>query len=263
MDRRQLARATFDTVAERYDRVRPHYPRDVFDDIDGIGGLAPGSRVLEIGCGTGQATIDLATRGHEVVAIELGASMAAVARRNLAGFDKTEVVEADFESWDLPDAPFDAVVSASAFHWIDPEPGFAKVADALAPGGAMAIIAVDQIAGGTEPFFVEVQNCYEQWDSTTEPGLRLPSASAVAVDMDEVARSGRFEPVLVRQYEWEQSYSRLDFVELLLTYSDNLLLEPDVRDGLMGCIGTLIDSRYGGSVTKRYLATLRLARRLA
>src|SRR3712207_9472293 len=79
-------RAIFDEDAERYDRARPGYPPALFDDLAALAGIGPGCRVLEIGCGTGQATVPLAERGCEVVAVELGPQMAAVARRNLARF---------------------------------------------------------------------------------------------------------------------------------------------------------------------------------
>lgn len=87
-------RQTFDGVAERYDRVRPGYPAVLFDDLAALGGLAAGSRVLEIGGGTGLATVPLAQRGYWVVALELGKELAAVARRRLAAYANVEVVVA-------------------------------------------------------------------------------------------------------------------------------------------------------------------------
>ncbi len=90
-------RTTFDEDAERYDRARPGYPAAVFDDLAALAGVGPGCRVLEIGCGTGQATVPLAERGCEIVAVELGADLAAVARRRLAGFPKVRVEVAAFE----------------------------------------------------------------------------------------------------------------------------------------------------------------------
>jgi cyclopropane fatty-acyl-phospholipid synthase-like methyltransferase len=103
-------RETFNEDAEQYDRARPRYPDQMFDDL-AAAGVAPGARVLEIGCGTGQATVPLAKRGYRVVAVELGPDMAAVARRNLAGFDSVEVLTAAFEDWPLPAEPFDVVCS--------------------------------------------------------------------------------------------------------------------------------------------------------
>ncbi|MBV9281092.1 MAG: class I SAM-dependent methyltransferase, partial [Chloroflexi bacterium] len=132
-DRLQLRR-TFDQAAELYDRARPGYPRELFDDLTELAGIGPGCRVLEIGCGTGQATVPLAERGCQIVAVELGADMAAVARRNLARFASVTVVVSAFEDWPLPAGPFDAVVSATAFHWIDPAVRVTKAADALRPG---------------------------------------------------------------------------------------------------------------------------------
>jgi len=129
--------------------------------------------VLEIGCGTGQATVPLAERGYRIVAVELGTDMAAVARRNLAAFDAVEVVTAAFEEWPLPGEPFDVVFSATAFHWIDPAVRVSKSADALRPGGLLATVATHHIAGGTwnEAFFADIQRCYERFDPSTPPEL--------------------------------------------------------------------------------------------
>ena len=160
-DRARL-RETFDEAAELYDRARPGYPAALFDDLAALACIGPGCRVLELGCGTGQATVPLAERGCAIVCVELGAGMAAVARRKLARFPSVEVVVAPFEDWPLPPEPFDTVVSATAFHWLDPAVRVAKAADALRPGGALATIATHHVAGGTADFFAEVQACYER-----------------------------------------------------------------------------------------------------
>jgi SAM-dependent methyltransferase len=113
-DRRERLRASFDKAAELYDRARPRYPAALFEDLADLTGIGPGSRVLEIGPGTGQATLPLAERGCRVVAVELGPDLAAVARRNLARFPTVEVVTAAFEDWPLPSEPFDLVLAATA-----------------------------------------------------------------------------------------------------------------------------------------------------
>ncbi|GLW09600.1 methyltransferase type 11 [Microtetraspora sp. NBRC 13810] len=231
----------------------------MFDDL--LGSAGPGCRVLEIGCGTGQATAPLAESGCRVVAVELGAEMAAVARRNLARFPGVEVVTAAFEEWPLPREPFDVVVSATAFHWIDPAVRVTKAADALRPGGLLATVATHHVAGGSAEFFAEVQDCYERFDPATPPGLRLTAAAGIPRDGEEVRRSGRFGPVAFHRYEWELTYATAEYLDLLRTYSGHLALLAAARDGLLACVGGLIDGRYGGSVTKRYLTELRLAQR--
>jgi SAM-dependent methyltransferase len=250
-------RETFNEDAERYDRARPGYPARLFDDL----GLAPGARILEIGCGTGQATVPLAQRGYRIVAVELGADMAAVARRNLAGFETVEVVTAAFEDWPLPAEPFDMVFSATAFHWVDPAVRVVKSAAALRPGGVLATVGTLHIAGGTGAFFAAAQRCYERYDPATPPGLRLESADEIPRDDRELAESDQFGPATFHRYEWESSYSTADYLDLLMTYSGHRALPDAQRHGLLDCLARLIDVDHGGRVVKRYLTELRLARR--
>lgn len=98
--RARLAR-TFDEDAELYDRARPGYPPELYDGLAELAGVRSGSRVLEVGCGTGRATVELAARGCRITAVEAGPHMATIARRDLAGAAEAEVVTARFESWPL------------------------------------------------------------------------------------------------------------------------------------------------------------------
>jgi len=232
----------------------------MFDDL--AAAVAPaGARVLEIGCGTGQATVALAERGYRIVAVELGPDMATVARRNLARFDSVEVVTAAFEDWPLPDEPFDLVFSATAFHWVDPTVRVSKSAEALRSGGLLATVGTHHIAGGSEAFFVASQYCYERFDPATPPGLRQQSASEMPEDDRELASSGAFGAARFHRYEWELVYSAAEYLDLLLTYSGHRALPAAQRNGLLTCIAGLIDGNHGGRVVKRYLTELRLAQR--
>jgi SAM-dependent methyltransferase len=130
----------FDQVAAEYDRHRPTYPEQLIDLACELAGLEPGDRVLEIGCGTGQLTRSLLARGLRVTAIEPGAQLARLARQRLEGTGELELVNARLEDARLPHEHFRAVFSASAIHWVDPDIGWQRVADALVPGGTLALI---------------------------------------------------------------------------------------------------------------------------
>src|SRR6516165_9290568 len=138
----------FDAVADEYDRHRPAYPDELVDQACQAAGIGSGDHVLEVGCGSGQLTRSLAARGLRVTALEPGENLMALARHNLAGAGEVEFVTARFEDALLPREQFQAVFSASAFHWIDPKVSWQKAADVLVPGGTLALI---QYCGLEEP----------------------------------------------------------------------------------------------------------------
>jgi hypothetical protein len=89
---------------------------------------------------------------------------------------------------------------------------------------------------------------------STPPGLRLPSTVELPLDNAELDRSGLFSSSEFRRYEWEVSYSTTHYLDLLNTYSGHRSLDPTSRAALLDWIGQLIDARFGGRITKRYLA---------
>jgi SAM-dependent methyltransferase len=129
----------FNEVAVEYDRNRPAYPEALVDRACEVAGIGEGDPVLEIGCGTGQLTRSLLARGLRVTAIEPGDRLLRVAEENLKEGD-VELVHARLEDTQLPRERYKAVFSASAIHWVDPDLGWRKIADALAPHGTLALI---------------------------------------------------------------------------------------------------------------------------
>ena len=138
----------FDEIAAEYDRRRPAYPDELIDQACRVAGIRSGDHVLEVGCGSGQLTRGLVARGLHVTAVEPGTSLIELARQNLEGAGEVDYVNAQFEDAPLPREQFQAVFSASAFHWIDPEVSWQKAADVLVPGGTLALV---QYCGLEEP----------------------------------------------------------------------------------------------------------------
>ena len=138
----------FDAIAAEYDRHRPAYPDVLVDQACQVAGIGSGDHVLEVGCGSGQLTRGLVTRGLHVTAVEPGKNLTALARQNLEGAGEVEFVNAQFEDALLPRGQFRAVFSASAFHWVDPKVSWQKAADVLVPGGTLALV---QYFGLSEP----------------------------------------------------------------------------------------------------------------
>jgi SAM-dependent methyltransferase len=130
----------FNEVAVEYDRNRPAYPDELVDQACEVAGIGGGERVLEIGCGTGQLTRSVLARGLRVTALEPGDQLILLAEENLKDAGDVELVHARLEDMQLPREGYAAVFSASAIHWVDPDLGWRKIGDALAPGGTLALI---------------------------------------------------------------------------------------------------------------------------
>lgn len=193
--------------------------------------------------------------------MELGPSLAAVARRNLGAFPRVDVQVADFEVWEVPDEPFDLVAIATAYHWFDPGRFLAKAASALRPGGQLAVVTTHHVAGGTQDFFDRMQRCYERWDPATPPGFRSPTEDETATDTGEFAGSAHFEDVTVWRGAQEITYTTDEYLDVVLTYSGHLAMDEPASQGLLACLRELLETRHGGRVTKRYLHELITATR--
>src|SRR5215472_12444136 len=162
---RNRLKVTFELIAKSYHEARPEYPDELFDELVATAGLSDGARLLEVGCGTGKATIPLADRGFEITALELGPQLAATARRNVAEYGLVNVVQQAFETWQPPEKQrFDLVYSATAWHWIDPSVGYERAWQALRPDGHLAIWEADHVlpAADGDPFFRKIQDVYDE-----------------------------------------------------------------------------------------------------
>jgi len=258
-DAREMLRQTFDQDAELYDRARPGYPEQLFDDVWQLADLGPGATVLEIGCGTGQATLPIARRGCAVVCVELGPHLAAVTRRKLAAFPRVEVVNATFETWGPPPVTFDAVFAASSWHWLDPDVRYAKAAALLKPGGALAIVT-DARADGerADPFFAQVRACYRWMQDAA--GAGSPSSPRSALDRRaEIERTGLFTRVETRRYTWTTDYTADEYVDLLNTHSRYRAMEPPRRAAFYAEVRRLIDAQPSQRVRRPYAKLLYVA----
>jgi SAM-dependent methyltransferase len=259
-DERERLRQTFDRAAELYDRVRPGYPEALFDDLIALTGLVAGDHLLEVGCATGTATRPLARRGFRITCVELGAGLAEVARRNLAGF-QVEVVQGQFEQWQ-PAEPVSLVYAATAWHWIDPALRYQRAWQALRPGGHLAIWAAGHVfPEGGDPFFGEIQAVYDEIGEGLPPGSRQPRPGELAYDRAGIEASGLFEVVAVRQYDWERVYDAEEYIELLSTFSGHIAMNGWQRERLFGEIRRRLARRPEHTVRRHWGAVLHVARR--
>lgn len=264
-DRRHLGRV-FDDVPALYDRVRPTYPDALFADLIAITGMEEGSSVLEVGCGTGQATRSLAALGCSVTAVEPGAGMAELARQRMATFPNVEVETSSFEEWDDRGRHFDVLVAASAWHWVDPSVGWQRAHDVLHPAGWMALLGNVVVRQPGEPeVYAETADLHERY-SPGNPDWSHPPLEDEVRATDEgwglVNDPGAlFGPTIVRWYPMVRWFDGEGFTDLLRSTSLYRRLDRDVREPLLDAIADRVRRRMGDRASRRYLSVLRVGQR--
>jgi SAM-dependent methyltransferase len=256
----------FNEVPGLYDRVRPTYPDDLFADLLDITGLDDGAAVLEVGCGTGQATRSLAALGFSVTAVEPGADLAALARERLAAFSDVAVETSSFERWDDRGRRFDALVAASSWHWVEPSIGWRRAHEVVQAGGWMALLGNVVVRRPGEPeVYAETADLHERF-SPGNPDWGHPPLE------DEVRATGEgwgpphestdfFGPTIVRWYPTVQSLDGAGFADLLRSTSLFRKLDRDTREPLLDAIAEHIRTRMDDRASRRYLSVLRLGQR--
>ena len=263
-DQRERLRATFDSVAWLYHHARPGYPDELFDELVMLAALRPGARLLEVGCGTGLATISLARRGYLITCVELGQELAMLARQNLAGVHGVHVEQDAFEAWQPGGrAAYDLVYAATSWHWIDPAVRYARAWDLLRPGGHLAFWSASHVFPvDGDPFFGEIQDVYDEIGESLPPGAAFARPGQLPDSSAEIEASGLFGEVQVRHFDWEVSYDAEGYIRLLETFSGHIAMEQWQRDRLFGEIRRRLAERPDGLVRRHWGAVLHVARRL-
>jgi SAM-dependent methyltransferase len=258
----------FNEVPELYDRMRPTYPDALFADLTEITGLGRRSRVLEVGCGTGQATRSLAPLGCQVTAVEPGDGMAALARQRLDAFGNVIVESSTFEDWDDQGRRFDVLVAASSWHWVDPAVGWPKARAVLNPGGWMALLGNVTIRRPGEPeVYAETADIHERFAPGNPNWGHPPLEEEVRAGSQGWGPAvedpgGLFGPTIVRWYPTVLWFDGAGFTDQLRTFSFYRKLGADVREPLLDAIAERIRTRLGDRVPRYYLSMLRTGRRV-
>ena len=265
-DQRERGRL-FTEVPALYEQFRPSYPDELFADLRAVTDADALSSVLEIGCGTGQATRPLAQLGCAVTAIEPGVEMADTARQPLAHFPNVAVETASFETWDDHDRRFDLIVAASSWHWVDPSVGWTRAHHVLHPGGRLALLGHVVVRRTDEPeAYAATADLHERFapgnpdwgNPPLEDEVRTTSHGWGPPNEDS---DGLFGPTIVRWYPTVQHFDGAGFADLLRTLSPYRRLDPSVREPLVDAIAQRIRTDLGDHATRRYLTVLRVGQR--
>jgi SAM-dependent methyltransferase len=246
----------FDGVADRYATYRPAYPEALIDTLIALTGIPVEGKILEIGSGTGKATLPFAQRGFSIVCIEPGQNLVAVAAQALRNYPRVEFEAVAFEQWHERPGEFDLVMSAQAFHWIPKTIGYAKAARALKARGYLALFW-NMYPDLTDAIFLDLRKVYEEH---VPKWSRQPNSCEELIKQREadIWDSRCFGNVKVERFPWSVQYDAAQYVGLLGTYSDHLRLPEEQRKRLYDGVTEVI-TQHGGIIQRPYLAVLYVA----
>ena len=252
-------RTLFDAAVELYDEIRPGYPGTLTEAVTDLAELPSEGHILEVGCGTGQATRPFAEHGYYLTCLDIGEQIIAFARQKFQDFYKVTFEQVAFEDYQTTQT-FDLVLSATAWHWLPPETAYNKAASILTDTGHLAILSnlhPKPYAG----FHRTVQPVYDRFFPTTDDAATRSTEEDIQAATAAVNATELFEPVQVRKHAWTKRYTTEAYLKLLETYSDIRKLEKDTRRDFLTAVARHIDEDYGGAVERPYLSVLWLAKK--
>jgi len=198
----------FGRAAALYARLRPSYPKTLFDSLDrSLEG--PRAHAVDLGAGAGQATVALATMFERVTAIESDARMIA----EIPASPRIDRCVAAAEQASFPPSSVDAIVAATSFHWMDQDLIVARAFDWLRPGGAFFpfMYGVFEFEGAARAIF---EREAPHWAAYKDDRLLAKYDPGPAI-----ASSGLFASVAPVSAIGERTYAPDDAAALLATTS--------------------------------------------
>ena len=163
-------RKVFDTIPEEFDKYRPRYCNQLFEELIDYAKIDKNKSVLEIGPGTGQATDPILNTGCDYLAIELGEHLAEKMKSKYGSRSNFHIINDDFITYNFKDQKFDLIYSAATIQWIPEETAFSKTFDLLKPGGTLAMMLTKgDYKTPNETLYNEIQTVYSKYFKPETP----------------------------------------------------------------------------------------------
>ncbi len=264
MDYRKELGVVFDGAVSLYDRMRPGYVDELYKAIFDYVHIDENSSAVEVGSGSGQATLPVLKTGCAVTAVEYGENFSELLRDKFKDYPKFKVITGKFEDVGLADESCDLVFSATAFHWVPEEIGYPKVYSILKKGGAFARFANrprnsrndPELAREIDAIYDEHYNKYYGVRSGTKEWFTEEKAKEISM----IPSKYGFTDIRYHLFHRERVFTAEEYIQLLGTYSDHIAIEESIRKVFFTKIEDAIN-RHGGKITISDTLDLELARK--
>lgn len=258
------SRMIFGNDVYAYDALRPRYGERVFEEIYNYSNITNESKIVEIGCGTGQATEIFLRNGYSIHAVEISESMSNFVRKKYCG-ELFSVENKAFEEASFNNESVDLFIAATSFHWVNKMQGYTKMWKSLKKGGCIALFWNRPfVARKNDPMHIKIQEIYKKYEYA---GLRKIGKKQVEFDVlryENIVNSIQeynFDDIEFHTFKSVRKIKADAYVELLNTYSDHKMMEVDAKIAFENDIRNVINT-FGGVLVIHDTVELYLARKL-
>lgn len=246
--------------AKFYVEGRPRYPAALIAASAAAAQWRQHSRILEIGSGPGTATQDFAALGGRFTCVEPNADFVAIARDVLARFPDITFQTSTLEQADLS-APFDIILAASSFHWIDQKRGVQRIEELLAANGFVVLLwnkepqPVAQQATAVDEAF--------QRSGYTQPIKRQSRDDIAQVfwGLSKPLQTAAFTEKLFCHVEVADDYSVERFVALHRSLSPFLALPPEKQTAVAEALIENLSALVGPTISTTRISAAHIFQR--
>lgn len=248
---------SFEAGAAAYERYRLQFPGALFDDLFAAAGTRVQQGVLEVGAGTGRATVPLARRGAQIQAIEPSGDMLRVLEQRLNAENLQDTVtlrQATFEDIDPAKGSYGVVVAAQSFHWTDPRTRWARLAALLDHDGIAFLFWNNWYLDPIHHQLNDVRDAYRRHGPNLTPDIEHDRAGN-GRSADEIAAEPALRAALERTYSWNQALPVESYLSLLATTSQYAVADPEERRRLFTALRTILGATVHLSVSTLCIST--------
>jgi SAM-dependent methyltransferase len=252
---------SFDAVASLYSDVRPGYPSEVYEFAAAHHHFHAHSKILEVGAGHGVATREIHNfLGAPIDALEPGKKLCEILQRRFSGVPSIAVFNERFEDF-LPHHRYDALFSATAYHWIDPAIKYKKAFDVLDDNG-IVVLYWNNYAIADAALNSVVQEVYRRYwpDSPDGNSIYEKQRKRIENRRKEIGESGYFKLAGSKEMPRTLAFSIDRYIRLLKTFSDHSTGEASIMNAVHGDIRTVLED-HGTEVPVGILTNVEIGRK--
>ncbi len=254
--------ASFDIFADNYNYVRPGYPEKMYKDIEEICNVSDKFNLLEIGAGSGIATVELAKLSCKVVGIEPGSNLAEIAKKQTAQFDNVDIQEKTFEEFKANDKSFDIVLALTSFHWISEFMKYQKVHNILKDDGSFCLVW-NSFFQSDSPATQKINQLYQELlpdvYPKTDDDVNISVLNKLVTREKEINESDLFYIHFLRKYISIWNYDADTYPKLLNTFPKIIKVEEKRRQEFLSRVEEIV--KEYGKISIPVLTTLIICRK--